>query len=147
MKEGLIMKRWQTSLINKEQQRFGLRKLSIGVASVLLGTTVYFGLSGTVAHADSQVNTVPNNSGDEETNSNMKIPYVAPTEPVQAQKLESSAINYDGNAVNSNFVNNNSNVENTNVVNNVADNKVGANDNVILNSATQNMTINSGTVL
>lgn len=108
---------------------------------------MYFGLGNTVAHADSQVNTVPNNSGDEETNSNMKIPYAAPTEPVQAQKLESSAINYDGTAVNSNFVNNNSNVENTNVVNNVADNKVGANDNVILNSATQKMTINRGTVL
>lgn len=114
---------------------------------MLLGTTVYFGLSGTVAHADSQLNTMPNNSGDEETNSNVKIPYAAPTEPVQAQKSESSAINYNGNAVNSNVVNNNSNVENTNALNNVADNKVGANDNVILNSATQKMTINIGTVL
>ena len=34
-----------------QRQRFGLRKLSVGVASVLLGTT--FMVGGTVAHADS----------------------------------------------------------------------------------------------
>ncbi|MCC4325660.1 PT domain-containing protein [Limosilactobacillus reuteri] len=37
-----------------QRQRFGLRKLSVGVASVLLGTT--FMVGGTVAHADSNVN-------------------------------------------------------------------------------------------
>ncbi|MCI1974494.1 MAG: YSIRK-type signal peptide-containing protein [Limosilactobacillus sp.] len=36
--------------MEKQRQRFGLRKLSIGVASVLLGTTFIAG--GTVAHAD-----------------------------------------------------------------------------------------------
>lgn len=35
----------------KQKQRFGLRKLSVGVASVLLGTTFLFGYS-TIAHAD-----------------------------------------------------------------------------------------------
>ena len=35
-----------------QRQRFGLRKLSVGVASVLLGTTFMVGGS-TVAHADS----------------------------------------------------------------------------------------------
>ena len=35
----------------KQHQRFSLRKLSVGVASVLLGTTFIFG-SGVVAHAD-----------------------------------------------------------------------------------------------
>lgn len=35
-----------------QRQRFGLRKLSVGVASVLLGTT--FMVGGTVAHADSK---------------------------------------------------------------------------------------------
>lgn len=115
------MKRWQTSLINKEQQRFGLRKLSVGVASVLLGTTVYFGLGGTVVHADSQVDTVSSDTGSEETNSNLKVPYAAPIEPAQAQKVVNSAVNYDSNVVNSDTVN--SNVENTNAVNNVAGNK------------------------
>ena len=34
-------------------QHWGLRKLSVGVASVLLGTTAYLGLSnGAVVHAD-----------------------------------------------------------------------------------------------
>lgn len=138
------MKRWQISLINKEQPRFGLRKLSIGVASVLLGTTVYFGLGGTVAHADSQVNTVPNNTGNEEINSNVKVPYAAPIEPAQAQKVVNSAVNYDSNVVNSDTVN--SNVENTNFVNNVVDNKVEANNNIVANFATQEMTINRNQV-
>ncbi|QDR72595.1 YSIRK-type signal peptide-containing protein [Limosilactobacillus reuteri] len=37
-----------------QRQRFGIRKLSVGVASVLLGTTFLVG--GNVAHADSDVN-------------------------------------------------------------------------------------------
>ncbi|MCD7133120.1 LPXTG cell wall anchor domain-containing protein [Limosilactobacillus balticus] len=41
--------------MEQQRQRFGLRKLSIGVASVLLGTTFIIG-GGTVAHADSNVN-------------------------------------------------------------------------------------------
>ena len=38
--------------MEKQRQRFGLRKLTVGVASVLLGTTIVIGGS-TVAHADS----------------------------------------------------------------------------------------------
>ena len=37
--------------VERERQRFGLRKLNVGVASVLLGTTMFIGASG-VAHAD-----------------------------------------------------------------------------------------------
>ncbi|WP_225432155.1 YSIRK-type signal peptide-containing protein [Limosilactobacillus reuteri] len=37
--------------MEQQRQRFGLRKLSVGVASVLLGTT--FMVGGTVAHANS----------------------------------------------------------------------------------------------
>ena len=37
--------------MGQQWQRFGLRKLSVGVVSVLLGTT--FMVGGTVAHADS----------------------------------------------------------------------------------------------
>ena len=138
------MKRWQTGLINKERQRFGLRKLSVGVASVLLGTTVYFGLGGTVVHADSQVDTVSSDTGSEETNSSLKVPYAAPIEPAQAQKVVNSAVNYDSNVVNSDTVNNN--VENTNAVNSVADNKVEANNNIVADFATQEMTINRNQV-
>ena len=138
------MKRWQTGLINKEWQRFGLRKLSVGVASVLLGTTVYFGLGGTVVHADSQVDTVFSDTGSEEISSNVKVPYAAPIEPAQVQKVVNSAVNYDSNVVNSDTVN--SNVENTNAVNNVADNKVEANNNIVANFVTQEMTINRNQV-
>lgn len=45
-------------------QHWGLRKLSVGVASVLLGTTAYLSLSnGTVVHADTI--TSNNNAGDD----------------------------------------------------------------------------------
>lgn len=40
---------------DKEKQRFSLRKLSIGVCSVLLGTTIYMA-NTEVAQADSPVN-------------------------------------------------------------------------------------------
>ena len=43
----------------KRVPHWGLRKLSVGVASVLLGTTIYFGAGSTVAHAD----TVESNGG------------------------------------------------------------------------------------
>ncbi|MDE7055697.1 MAG: YSIRK-type signal peptide-containing protein, partial [Lactobacillus sp.] len=38
-----------------EKQRFGIRKFSVGVASVLLGTSLMFGTGSQVAHADSNV--------------------------------------------------------------------------------------------
>lgn len=40
-----------------QRQRFGLRKLSVGVASVLLGTT--FMVGGTVAHANTDSTPAP----------------------------------------------------------------------------------------
>ncbi|MGN1283647.1 MAG: YSIRK-type signal peptide-containing protein [Limosilactobacillus sp.] len=40
---------------------YGLRKLGIGVASVLLGTTLYFGMNNAVAYADT-VSTATTNS-------------------------------------------------------------------------------------
>lgn len=38
-----------------KRQRFGLRKLTVGVASVLLGTTFFMGAQTVVAHADAPV--------------------------------------------------------------------------------------------
>ncbi len=37
-----------------EKQRFGIRKFSVGVASVLLGTSLMFGTNTQIAHADSE---------------------------------------------------------------------------------------------
>lgn len=42
---------WQTKTVGNAHQRFGLRKLSVGVASVLLGTTFFLG-GQTAVHAD-----------------------------------------------------------------------------------------------
>ncbi|WP_267866589.1 YSIRK-type signal peptide-containing protein [Limosilactobacillus reuteri] len=61
-----------------QRQRFGLRKLSVGVASVLLGTT--FMVGGTVAHADSTPTT------QEATAANADITQSASTSVVQADK-------------------------------------------------------------
>ena len=36
----------------KQVPHYGIRKLSVGVASVLLGTTFYMGMNGNVVHAD-----------------------------------------------------------------------------------------------
>lgn len=52
-----------------EHQRFGLRKLTVGVASVLLGTTFYLGMNS-IAHADT-VNT--DNNSTEEVTSNTQV--------------------------------------------------------------------------
>ncbi|GAA2860333.1 mucin-binding protein [Lactobacillus intestinalis] len=45
-----------------EKQRFGIRKFSVGVASVLLGTSLMFGAGSQIAHADT--NSDGNGSGD-----------------------------------------------------------------------------------
>lgn len=37
-----------------EKQRFGIRKFSVGVASVLLGTSLMFGANTQIVHADSE---------------------------------------------------------------------------------------------
>lgn len=44
------------SMIVKEQPHYGLRKLSVGVASVLLGTTTLCLANANVAHADTTAN-------------------------------------------------------------------------------------------
>ena len=36
----------------KQVSHYGIRKLSVGVASILLGTTFYLGMNGNVVHAD-----------------------------------------------------------------------------------------------
>lgn len=60
--------------MEKQRQRFGLRKLNVGVASVLLGTTFILG-SGTIAHADN--NATPQSNSDNElasdTQSNQQL--------------------------------------------------------------------------
>lgn len=43
----------------KRVPHFALRKLSVGVASVLLGTTLYFGFGTGVVHADTIMNSLP----------------------------------------------------------------------------------------
>lgn len=128
------MGRYNNSFISREKQRFGLRKLSIGVASVLLGTTVYFGNS--VAHADSQVDTVPSDNGSEETDSNLKVPYAAPIKPAQAVKVD--AVN--GTAENqSQAANSGANDQTTNSNSDDQGNTTAA------NSGTNTMTINQST--
>ena len=62
-----------------QRQRFGLRKLSVGVASVLLGTTFMVGGS-TVAHADSTP------TMEEATTANTDITQPVSTSVVQADK-------------------------------------------------------------
>ncbi|WP_295746930.1 YSIRK-type signal peptide-containing protein [uncultured Limosilactobacillus sp.] len=57
---------WRNKLEQNAHRRphYGLRKLSVGVASVLLGTTLYLGGASTVAHAATQTVNVPANSAD-----------------------------------------------------------------------------------
>ncbi|EDX42601.1 YSIRK-type signal peptide-containing protein [Limosilactobacillus reuteri] len=64
--------------MESQRQRFGLRKLSIGVASVLLGTT--FMVGGTVAHADTNLTT------QEATTVNADTAQSASTSAIQADK-------------------------------------------------------------
>ncbi|MFR0770835.1 MAG: YSIRK-type signal peptide-containing protein [Limosilactobacillus pontis] len=60
--------------LDREVPHYSLRKLGIGVVSVLLGTTMYFGANNTVANADEVVNNDNhNNSTSESTNLNNSI--------------------------------------------------------------------------
>lgn len=57
----MVSKNNKQLYINKMQQqkqRFGIRKLTVGVASVLLGTTIFIG--NQVAHADTTNNSINN---------------------------------------------------------------------------------------
>ena len=51
----------------KRLPHYGLRRLNIGVASVLLGTTLFLGAEGTVAQADTD--TTPNNGSADKVSS------------------------------------------------------------------------------
>ena len=64
----------QLMTLDREVPHYSLRKLGIGVVSVLLGTTMYFGANNTVANADEVVNNDNhNNSTSESTNLNNSI--------------------------------------------------------------------------
>lgn len=51
-------KQLYTNKMQQQKQRFGIRKLTVGVASVLLGTTIFIG--NQVAHADTTNNSINN---------------------------------------------------------------------------------------
>lgn len=51
-------KQLYTNKLQQQKQRFGIRKLTVGVASVLLGTTIFMG--NQVAHADTTNNSINN---------------------------------------------------------------------------------------
>jgi|GEM_PF-4839564 len=82
-------------IVTAVKQRFSIRKLSIGAASVLLGTSLYFmGGSATIVHADTNVpqtetsNTPDGSSGQQKAPTNDKI---------NKSKLDSIARNNDNN--------------------------------------------------
>lgn len=63
------------SRMSECKQRFGIRKLTVGTVSVLLGTTLWLGRNATVAHAAD--NDVDNAEGVKQTtNSNVATPHV-----------------------------------------------------------------------
>lgn len=51
-------KQLYTNKMQQQKQRFGIRKLTVGVASVLLGTTIFMG--NQIAHADITNNSINN---------------------------------------------------------------------------------------
>ena len=42
--------------VEKKKQHFSIRKLSVGAASVLIGTTFYLNSQGSIVHADTLTN-------------------------------------------------------------------------------------------
>lgn len=52
----MLIKNNTHSMVVKEQPHYGLRKLSVGVASVLLGTTTWCLANTNIAHADTTAN-------------------------------------------------------------------------------------------
>ncbi|MCC4421757.1 YSIRK-type signal peptide-containing protein, partial [Limosilactobacillus reuteri] len=101
--------------MEQQRQRFGLRKLSIGVASVLLGTTFMVGGS-TVAHADSTSTT------QEATAANTDITQPASTSVVQVDKQtneeQNAAENTSSNSQKEQQLVNKTSDENTDQLNN-----------------------------
>lgn len=86
-------------LTEREVPHYSLRKLGIGVVSVLLGTTMYFGANNTVANADT-VSASGNNESDTPAgtteaakNTEIQASQVALTSNSQAGSSVSSATN------------------------------------------------------
>jgi cytoskeletal protein RodZ len=73
----------------EEKQHFGLRKLSIGVASVLLSTTVYLGISQGRILADTQIN--QNNESVVEKSTNNSQQNVETDNTYKLSKTENSS--------------------------------------------------------
>lgn len=67
----------QKRCLDRQKPHYGLRKLSLGVASVLLSTTLYLGMSN-VAHADTNINNGNDHvATNESTNQNHDLGYNA----------------------------------------------------------------------
>lgn len=81
-----------------QRQRFGLRKLSVGVASVLLGTT--FMVGGTVAHANmtSTTSTVATSSttSDESQSASQQVANEVNEKATTLESVSTNAANQNG---------------------------------------------------
>ena len=85
-------------IVTAVKQRFSIRKLSIGAASVLLGTSLYFmGGSATIVHADTP-QTVSGQTGKESGQTGVQNP-VDPVE-VANEKNKDGTIKNDDTTVN-----------------------------------------------
>lgn len=84
---------------NVKIPHYGLRKLSVGVASVLLGTSVALTMTAKTAHAD----TVENSQGETESNNDVATPYQA--QPVNSSENSASASSdQETDSIKTNFV-------------------------------------------
>ncbi|GMM16524.1 mucin-binding protein [Lactobacillus amylovorus] len=91
-------------IVTAVKQRFSIRKLSIGAASVLLGTSLYFmGGSATIVHADTNVpgdahqtetSNTPASAGVDGSSGQQKAPT---NDKINESKLDSIARNNDNN--------------------------------------------------
>lgn len=94
----------------KRLPHYGLRRLNIGVASVLLGTTLFLGAEGTVAQADTD--TTPNNgSADKVSSDDNKLQAETVT---LGQSNETNSANNAGSGEETNSNNQSSSVNSTN---------------------------------
>lgn len=94
----------QKRCLDRQKPHYGLRKLSLGVASVLLSTTLYLGTSN-VAHADTNINHGTDHAATNElTNLNHDLGYNANQVQV-AQNSSNNAISNSASATASNASN------------------------------------------
>ena len=89
-------------IVTAVKQRFSIRKLSIGAASVLLGTSLYFmGGSATIVHADPIVFSQTGNSqADDQVTSKGSANVQNPVDPVEVASEKDGAIKNDDTTVN-----------------------------------------------